>query len=70
MEKAISHAKEILRMQAAIAKTNSEHLKADYKKSIKRKTRELEYYCQMKGVDTCEVWRAAREETATQSRTN
>lgn len=40
---------EINRLQAAIAKTKSKHLKIDYQKAISKKKKQLKEYCFIKG---------------------
>lgn len=42
---------EIERLKCAIEKTNSEHLRRDYQKAIKRKTKEIKEYCRYRGID-------------------
>ena len=43
------HVAEIERLKTAIDKTNSEYLKRDYKKALKRMQRELRNYDRYKG---------------------
>lgn len=51
MKAAMRHVEEINRMKEALKKTNSEHLRIDYSKSIKRKQKELREYCYYRGFD-------------------
>lgn len=58
MKQALLYAADIKRMREAQSVTHSKHLIRDYDKAIKRKTRELQYYCQSKGIDIKEVMRS------------
>lgn len=57
MKQALLFAADIKRMRAAIETTSSEYLIRDYKKAIKRKTKELKYYCACRGLDFEDVMR-------------
>jgi len=54
---AVDLAKEIYRKIKAREKTNSEHLKRDYAKSITRDYKELLYYCQQMNINIDDVWK-------------
>lgn len=56
MTNAIKFAKEIYRKMTAIELSNSQHLKSDYKKSIKRDYEDLKFYCECKNIDINDVW--------------
>ena len=51
MKQAKLCADNIRRMREAQTVTQSPYLIRDYEKAIKRKTRELRYYCKCKGID-------------------
>ena len=57
MNSAVDLAKEIYRKIKAREKTNSEHLKRDYAKSITRDYKELLYYCQQMNINIDDVWK-------------
>lgn len=57
MSNAIKFAKEIYKKMTAIESTNSKHLKADYKKSIKRDYEDLKFYCECKNIEINDVWK-------------
>lgn len=61
MKAAIELAKEILRKKEAIRRTQSEHLKRDYKKSVEADRNELLYYCRQKHLDVGEVFEKAQK---------
>lgn len=42
---------DIKRMQEAIENTDSEYLKRDYKKAIKRKRNEIKEFCKFRGLN-------------------
>lgn len=46
---------EINRKKEAVKKTNSQHLKRDYNKSIQADLRELREYCLYRGLDYYEL---------------
>ena len=56
MSAAVDLAKEIYRKIKARDKTQSEHLKRDYAKSITRDYKELLYYCQVRKINIDDVW--------------
>ena len=60
MKQALKVAAEIERLQGAIEKTKSAHLKADYSKGIRRLTAELKEYCGYKKLNYNEVMKEAR----------
>lgn len=62
MKQALSFAKEILRKQEAISRSNRVTLKRDYYKSIKQDTKDLKYYCSIKGLDYRQVMEWAGQE--------
>lgn len=63
MNSAVELAKEIYRKIKAREKTQSEHLKRDYAKSITRDYKELLYYCQVRKINIDEVWDKVINET-------
>ena len=60
---AVELAKEIYRKIKAREKTQSEHLKRDYAKSIARDYKELLYYCQVRKINIDDVWEKVVNET-------
>lgn len=54
---AMQEVADIRRMQHAINITKSEKLKNDYRKSIKRKSKELREYCRFTGANYEALWK-------------
>ena len=48
MDKRDEHIAQILRMEDAIRRTNSEHLRRDYRKAVRRMMKELKDYDRFK----------------------
>lgn len=57
MKQARKLLEKIDRKKQALLKTDSEHLKKDYSKSIKSDLKELKDYCKFKGLDFEELTR-------------
>ena len=59
MNKAVEFAKEILRKEKAVQKSESNKLKRDYNKGIASEKEELEFYCKCKKISISEVYEMA-----------
>ena len=59
MKRAIEFAKEILRKEDAIRRTESPHLRQQYRRSIDKSKKELVFYCKCKNLDISEVFAVA-----------
>lgn len=55
MQKAIELKNQIDDLKKAIKKSNSIHLKNDYSKAIRRKEKELRYYCINKKINYSKI---------------
>ena len=60
MKQAIKVVEEIERLKGAIEKTESEKLKKDYSKGIRKLTAELKQYCYYKKLKFSEVMRGQK----------
>ena len=59
MNEAVRFAKEIIRKRLALYATQSETLRRDYEKSIKRDMNDLLFYARHHNIEMNEVWKQA-----------